>query len=314
LTAQRPSAYGRDYDSVGVNPSRRRVIYRGTIVAPRAGPVPRPKRDDDKHVTGLVGAALAGGAAALAYCVGAAVLTFRYDGFGMPGQQLVGVTPREQLLIRGGVTLLVGTLAGALLVAIGWVAAALAARRLPDEAPGRVGHSALAARRLPDEAPARVGHSALAAVIAAELVLLATAHVFWPMWLVVALAVYVWMAVRHPEQIVGRAIVGAVAIAVVTLSYESNRLRYGIEDARVITRSPRVDVKGILIGQNDRGVYLGVDRRRGGGLLTVVFVPPNRVVEMHTTSRTAIVDRPSQRARREPVRERVWDALRGLAP
>jgi hypothetical protein len=236
---------------------------------------------------GIAVAGLAGGLAALAYVTGAVVLTYRYDGFGLPGQQLVSVTPREQLLVRGGVALV---LWGAIAVAL-FGAVKVLARLIRHT--GR--RASLAA--------------STAAFVAVTLSLILVLHVFWPLWAMASVLLYFVFEALLPDRILARAVVCVIAIAAAAVSYEMSRLTYGVEWSTATVEHPAQDVSGVLIGQSDRGIYLGVPRGRSEGRLTVVFLPERRVLRLESEPRSYHVDRPSARARREPIRERIWHAI-----
>lgn len=250
---------------------------------PRDG---RARAGGGGDVGGVLAAALAGGFAAFAYFVGAAVLTFRYDGFGLPGQQLVGVTPREQLLVRGTVTLLLWTAIGSVFFGL----AAVAERKIQDRDNRRRALTAM---------------GGLAAV--ALIILIFAAHVFWPLLMVVAVMLFMALPFLGAAHGVARVAICVVAIGLVALSYESDRLHYGIEWSVARLRAPDEVAEGVLIGQNDRGLYLGVEGRPGRRL-TVLFIPSGRVVSLRSTPQRRTVDTPAGEARREPVRLRIWHA------
>ena len=245
----------------------------------------RPASDPAPELRGLLLAVVTGGFAALAYATGVAVLSFRYQGFGLSGDQGVGITSREQILIRGGAALVFWVAIGA---ALFLVVEALPEHRL------RV----------------RPRHAVVIALALALPVLVATLHVFWPLLATLAIVLCIVLAERFPRHRLRRMIVCALAVACVAVSYESSRLRFVVESATVELRDPAGQVQGVLISQTERGVYLG-DRSRPGGRLVLVFVPEARVVSMTVTPRSQEVNATTTVARRVPIRDRILHALGG---
>jgi hypothetical protein len=209
------------------------------------------------------------------------VLGFRYQGFGLPGQA-VTITPREQLLIRGGVAMVVWTALGVLLV----FALELIHRRMADSSPSP------RLRRVVD-----LGFGAAAVV---SLLLL---RVWWPL-LALGAVVLVAASIRWRSRPVVRFLVCALAVGVVAVAYEADRLRFIVEQTCVDTRNRQGSECGLLIGQTDRGIYLGrlaTDDRPS----ELVFVPAPRVERASTVKRDARVIAPEARARRRPIRSRL---------
>lgn len=201
----------------------------------------------------------------------------------MPGQQLVGITPREQVLIRGGVSLLVWAAIGALLFAAVELVPARHLRRMTT----------------------RRGLAVVGITVA---LLLLTLHMFWPLLAAIAVLTCVVLAIAVPQHRLARAVACAIAVAGVAVSYEASRLRYGIEWSVVTLERPSGEARGLLIGQTDRGVYIG-EPSRPGARLTSLFVPARRVSLVATSPLARTVNPTTLRARREPIRDRVWRFL-----
>jgi hypothetical protein len=238
----------------------------------------------------LAAAGAIGAVVALVYLIGGASLSLRYEGFGLPGHQAATLTPREVLLAAGLRTLFLWSLLGAALV--------LVLRAVPD---GRV-----------RAAVGRAGRLRVAIVLALPAIaLLLTVRVWWPLAVYLAAlaitAATVYWEPRSPR----RLLACAVAVAVVTLAYEADRLSYLVERTCVDLAEPREQVCGVLIGQQDRGFYLGVPG--GPGPLTVqardyrlAFLPAERVEDAGSEKELARVIAGRAAQRREPLRERLW--------
>ena len=237
------------------------------------------------ELRGVLAAAVTGGFAAIAYATGLAVLSLRYKGFGLAGDQGVGITAREQLLIRGGTALLLWAAIGA---ALFLVVEALPERWLRE----------------------RPGRAVVIALVLSIPVLIAVLHVFWPLLALLVVLFCLVLADRIPHHRWWRMIMCALAVACVAVVYESSRLSFGVEWATVELENPASRAGGVLISQTERGVYIG-DPSRPGRRLALLFVPARRVVSMTVTPLTRTVDAPTAVARRVPIRDRIWHALGG---
>jgi hypothetical protein len=265
------------------------------------------RNDPWARVVAAAGAIGAG--VALVYVIGGMSLSLRYEGFGLPGQQAAALTPREVLLAAGLRTLV-------LWAAIG-VALILALRALPDGAVQTV------ARRL----RTRWGLLAVAALAVALLLVL---KVWWPLAALGALLAIVLASVHWRSHPVRRVLVSALSIGLVAISYEADRISYLVEwtcvraattsaasgaDAAAAASAHQNGARrvcGTLIGQQDRGFYLGVpgtaDRsEQGAGPYRLVFIPATVVEEAYSDKRLARVIPSSAEARREPLRSRLSD-------
>jgi hypothetical protein len=242
--------------------------------------VERPERErGDQWATLISVAGAAGASVGLVYAIGGVVLGFRYEGFGL-SSHTVTVTPREQLLLRGGVAMTVWTVLGLILV----LALETASRRLNGS------FSAVTYRAV------ALGLAAVAVV------LLLVLHVWWPLLAVGAVGV-AFVTSRWRSRPVVRFLACAVAVGAVAVAYEADRLRFIVERTCVDYSRPSGRVCGILIGQTDRGIYLGETARQDRSSL--ILVPANRV-QWSTTVRTrAAVIESQARARRRPIRSRL---------
>jgi hypothetical protein len=201
--------------------------------------------------------ALVGGVGFI-YVVGALSLSLRYEGYGLPGQHTAAITPREVLLTAGLRTLIVW-------VAIGAVVAWLLAwreRRLARWLKGRL---------LTKEG------AVVAVLIGAALLCL---RVVWPFVaylgiLATAYATATWWSASS----VKRLLVTALAIGATTVAYEADRISYIIERTCLNVKDPGRRTCGLLVGQQDRGFYVGVRDAVG---VRLVFVPAARVASAST--------------------------------
>jgi hypothetical protein len=144
-------------------------------------------------------------------------------------------------------------------------------------------------------------------------VLVVVLHVIWPLAVVVALLVLVKAAASWRERPVLRVVAAAAAIAAVALSFEADRLRYQLDIACVRLldgnggASAGGEPCGILVGQNDRGIYLGVPPPSStpAERYKLVFVPAAQVKTSasHKTPRRVIDEFAAKR--RKPVVERL---------
>lgn len=233
-------------------------------------------------------AGAAGAAIASVYAIGSIVMSLRYEGFGLSGQEAVAVTPREVLLFAGTRSLVIWA-------AVGFVIT-LGLRRLDEDAAGRVLRW--------------VGRPLSAAGLAVFVVaLVVTLHVMWPLAVVFALLVLVKAAASWRDRPVLRVVAAAAAIAAVALAFEADRLRYQLD----VTCVTLVDAGGgarpcgILVGQNDRGIYVGVAPTPGVTVqrYALLFVPAEQVAtaSSHKTPQHVIDE--FAKARRKPIVERL---------
>ena len=244
----------------------------------------------------LISAAGAIGASvALIYVIGGASLSLRYEGFGLPGQQAATVTPREVLLAAGLRTLAVWAALGVALV--------LALRALPDpfvrDVAGRL--------RRP---------SGLLAVGAIALALALLLKVLWPLAAFGAVLAIILASVHWKAQPLRRIVVSVLSIGLVAVAYEADRITYEIEwtcvDVAPAAGGTGERICGMLVGQLDRGFYLGVpgatDRTTDkAGRYRLAFIPSGHVEQAYSRKQLARVIASKADARREPLRSRPWD-------
>ncbi len=241
----------------------------------------------DNPWAGVVNAAGAAGAAiASVYAIGAVVMSLRYEGFGISGQEAVAVTPREVLLFAGSRSLAIWTAVG-LIITIGL-------RRLQGELAGTL----VAWLRRPP------GIVALSALVVA---LVALPHVVWPLAVVFALGLLLAGATSWHARPVLRAVAAAAAVAAVALGVEADRLRYQLVVSCVdvdATRTPRC---GILVGQNELGTYVATPPATGArsGRYAMIFVPAARVRTASSHKEPRMVIEEFARARRRPLLDRL---------
>jgi hypothetical protein len=244
----------------------------------------------------LISAAGAVGASvALIYVIGGASLSLRYEGFGLPGQQSAADTPREVLLAAGLRTLAVWAVLGVVLV--------LALRALPDPFV-----EAIADRvKRP---------SGLLAVGAIALVLVLLLNVLWPVVAFGAVLAIVLASVHWKARPLRRIVVSVLSIGLVAVAYEADRITYEIEwtcvDVVPSAGGTGERLCGMLVGQLDRGFYLGVpggtDRTTDkAGRYRLAFIPAAHVEQAYSRKQLARVITSKADARREPLRSRPWD-------
>ncbi len=249
----------------------------------------------DPWATLISVAGAAGAAAGIVYLAGGVVLSLRYEGLGLSGQQAVGLTPREVLLFAGARSLLLWWLVGLAVVL-------LLLRFVPRLGGVRV-------RRAP------VLAVLIAAVLAGLLLLL---RVWWPLATLVALTVLVLAVARWRGRPVLLFVVSAAAISLIAVSVEADRLSYKVDRVCVgllaggaTAAEPRAPAPalavgrrcGVLVGQSDRGFYVGAIARRGTSQL--VFVPADRVAGAASTKVLIRVVRSYASARRERLVSRL---------
>jgi hypothetical protein len=201
--------------------------------------------------------ALVGGVGFI-YVVGALSLSLRYEGYGLPGQHAAALSPREVLLSAGLRTLVVWVAIGSVIAwALTW------RRRRP-------------ARWIKRQLRTKKG-IAVAVLIAAALLCL---RVAWPFVaylgiLATAYANATWWS----RSSVKRLLVTALAIGATTVAYEADRISYIIERTCLNLTNPAPRTCGLLVGQQDRGFYIGVRDAVG---VRLVFVPAERVKSAST--------------------------------
>jgi hypothetical protein len=250
----------------------------------------------------IAAAGAIGAAVALVYVIGGASLSLRYQGFGLPGQQAAALTPREVLLAAGLRTLALWAVIGLILL--------LALRLVPDDAV-----RALASRL-------RTRYGVLAAGVLA-LALFLLLKVWWPLAGLAAVLAIILASVYWESRPVRRFLISALSIGLVAVAYEADRISYLIERTCVLSSGPsgaRAEIReqaaapevrqgirvcGILVGQQDRGFYLGVDTPEGGPY-RLVFVPAPVVEGAYSATRLARVIPIRAEDRREPLRSRLW--------
>jgi hypothetical protein len=250
----------------------------------------------------IAAAGAIGAGVALVYVIGGASLTLRYQGFGLPGQQAAALTPREVLLAAGLRTLALWAVIGLVML--------LGLGLLPDE-PVRAVASRLRTRE------------GVLAVIVVALALLLVLEVWWPLAGLAALLAILLVSVYWESRPVRRFLVSALSIGIVAVAYEADRLSYLIERTCVLTADPsgasegvaapaappgvrqERRVCGILVGQQDRGFYLGVGTPEGDPY-RLVFLPASMVERAYSETQLARVIPSRAEDRREPLRSRLW--------
>jgi hypothetical protein len=257
----------------------------------------------------LAAAGAVGAVIALIYVVGGTSLALRYEGLGLPGNLSAALTPREVLAAAGLRTLAVWTALGAVLV--------FALRAIPDATVLR-GAGWLGTRW------------GVGAVAAAGLLLLLTLRVWWPLAAVVAVLTIILSSVYWRSRPVRRFLAALLSVALVAVAYEADRLTYRLERTCVrYLSSPEVNesataprgertrgtqrICGTLIGQQDRGFYLGAENQteipadsasEGDRLL---FIPQTKVEDAYSEPQLARVLTSSADDRRETLVSRLWN-------
>ena len=255
--------------------------------------------DRDTPWASLLSAAGAAGAAVgIVYGIGGVVLSLRYDGFGLTGQQAVAHTSREVLLFHGARSLFVWALLGAALV--------LAVRTLAVDTP-----KAIEARLRTRWVLIGVGVFALG--------LFLVLHVWWPLAAVAAVLAILLAEARWPARPLARFLAGAAAVALVAVAYEADRITYQLDWACVDVANVREGSAsertcGILIGQTDRGHFIG-QPQSSSSLSTapfepdspyrLLFIPAERVAGAWAEKQKARITRDSAGSRREWLPSRL---------
>jgi hypothetical protein len=233
------------------------------------------------RLTSAAGAVV--GAVGFVYLVGALSLSLRYEGFGLPGQHAAAVTPREVLLAAGLRTLVIWVALGlaialSLTVREGWLAGVIQQRLMTSW--GRV------------------------AVVALAIALLFV-RVLWPLAVLVGVLATTYATVTWAPASARRVLVTTLAIGLVTVADEADRLSYYVEATCVDEREPAGRSCGLLVGQQDRGFYLGVTERSGAA--SVLFVPASRVASASSRKQLSRVNERAGRDRRKRIVSRVTD-------
>ena len=238
-------------------------------------------RDPIARLTSIAGAAV--GAVGLVYVVGALSLSLRYEGFGLPGQQTAAVTPREVLLAAGLRTLVV------------WIALGVGVVLVLTARQQRL------ARAIQRRLRTRSGLVAVVVLVVALLFV----RVLWPLAAVLAILATTYATVTWDATSARRLVVTALAIGVVAVVYEADRITYFVESTCVNVKEPTGRACGLLVGQQDRGFYLGLSERSGRARL--LFVPAERVSSSSTRKQLARVADRYARSRRQSLVSRVPD-------
>lgn len=136
------------------------------------------------------------------------VLSLRYDGFGLTGQQAVAYASREVLLFHGARSLFIWALLGAALV--------LSLRALADDT------------RKAIEARLRTRWGLLG-VAALALGLFLALRVWWPLAGQGAVLAILLAEARWPDRPLARFLASASAVALVAVAYEADRITYQLD-------------------------------------------------------------------------------------
>lgn len=262
-------------------------------------------RDDWAPLLNAVGAA--GAAVGLVYAIGGVVLSLRYEGFGLSGQEAAAVTPREILLFTGARSLAIWTLLGIALV--------LTVNFLSGDLKEAVRTRWRKRRNL-------------LILSVAVVPLLLVLRVWWPLAALLAVLGIMVVTASLAERAVARFLLTAALIALVALAYEADRLTYQL-DWTCVSRTPtsaaagadgnrsrprgRTDtggVCGIQVGHNDRGFFIG---RPGAGSRSLrareryrlVFIPTALVAQASIRKQKATVVENHADARRRTLGSRL---------
>ena len=250
----------------------------------------------------LVSAAGAAGAAVgLVYGIGGMVLSLRYEGFGLTGQQAVAYTSREVLLFHGARSLFIWALLGVLLVL---------SLRAFGEGTARAVEARLRTRGV------------VVGVIALALALFFVLRVWWPLAAVGAVLAILVVESRWADRRLARFLACASAVAVVAVAYEADRITYQLDWTCV---DVSLDAEGsgasrpscgILIGQTDRGYYIGQPQSSSNldeapfepeSRYRHVYIPASRVAGAYAEKQKARVIRDNAESRRERLPARLAD-------
>jgi hypothetical protein len=122
--------------------------------------------------------------------------------------------------------------------------------------------------------------------------------------------------VHWEAQPLRRIVVSVLSIGLVAVAYEADRITYEIEwtcvDVAPAAGGTGERICGMLVGQLDRGFYLGVpgatDRTTDkAGRYRLAFIPADHVEQAYSRKQLARVIASKADARREPLRSRPWD-------
>lgn len=262
----------------------------------------------DRWTTLFSAAGAAGAAVGLIYVVGGMDMSMRYDAFGLTGQQAVAYTSREELLVVGLRSLALWSILGAALVFV-------VQHLLSQTAEKTLSRS----RRLP-------GAVVLAVVIVTLLLVL---HVWWPLAALGAAIVIVTATLRLRDHPLSRFVAIAAAIAAVAVAYESDRISYLVDWTCIQVNDSNArawpdaywlgppaggspQTCGVLVGQNDRGFYIGSQGpwrgpRPGAPRYRLLFIPASRVVTAFAQKEPLSAIDARVDDRRKPLRFRLWD-------
>jgi hypothetical protein len=191
------------------------------------------------------------------------------------------VTPREVLLAAGLRTLVI------------WVSVGVAFALILGRGKRRI------ARMLRRRRRTRLG----CAVVAALAIGLLFAHVLWPLATLVGVLATTYATVTWPPASVPRVLIATLAIGLVAVAYEADRLSYYVERACVSGKDPTETPCGLLVGQRDTGFYLGVTERPG--VADLLFMPTSRVVRARSHKELSRVPEPAARDRRKSIVDRI---------
>lgn len=249
----------------------------------------------------LSAAGAAGAAIGLVYGIGGVVLSLRYDGFGLTGQQAVAYASREVLLFHGARSLFIWALLGAALV--------LSLRALADDT------------RKAIEARLRTRWGLLG-VASLALGLFLALRVWWPLAGLGAVLAILLAEARWPDRPLARFLASASAVALVAVAYEADRITYQLDwtciDIAADAEGGRVSEPscGILIGQTERGYYIGQPQSPSSlskapfepdSRYRLVFIPADRVAGAYAEKQKARVIRDNAHSRREWLVSRLGD-------
>jgi hypothetical protein len=248
---------------------------------------------DNPWATLINAAGAAGAVVVLLYAIGGLVLSMRFAGFGLNGQEAAALVPREVLLFAGARSLALWALAGVVLVLMLRGCLWLFGRM---QSAGRAGP--LSGRSVV---------VVLAGVLlTAGLVLVLVSRVVWPLAALAAAAAILGVEACWRDRPVRRLLITLASLALVAVAYEADRLKYTLNWTRVDVAQERDDIRGILIAHTDRGLYVGAPPSTdpSGRALPyrLVFVPQSRVDEAFASRRTKeVIEQTAEDRRRAPL-------------
>ena len=159
-------------------------------------------------------------------------------------------------------------------------------------------------------------------VCALALVLFLTLRVWWPLAAVVAGLAILLAAARWPDRPLARFLASAAAVALVAVAYEADRISYQLDwtcvDVAAGAETDNASERscGILVGQTDRGYYIGQPGSSSSlsrapfepdSRYRLVFIPVERVAGAYAEKQKARVIRDNADARREWLPARIGD-------